>query len=148
LNGSNPSGSVWALYQFNYTATNSAPIIMFGFQNANNRKYYLDNVSVVDNNASNIELLQNPNFENSTTVATGWVQWCTNTCSGHQGTITSSGNCYSGNCFIDNCYASSGIDFIGQSFNAIIGDTYTISFMLKLGGSGTTTGNAFYADII
>lgn len=122
--------------------------IIFGFQNENNRQYYLDNVSIVDNNSPSIELLQNSNFENSTTVATDWAQWCTNTCSGHPGVITSGSNCYSGNCFDDNCYASSGIDFIGQSISATMNHTYTISFMLKLGGSGTTTANAFYADIV
>ncbi len=121
---------------------------MFGFQNENNRHYYLDDVSVVDINIPTIELLQNPKFENSTSVPTGWTQWCTNMCSGHPGIVTTDVDCYSGNCFKDNCYASSGIDFITQAFPATIGSVYTISFMLRLGGSGTTTTNAFYADII
>ncbi|CAF1484915.1 unnamed protein product [Rotaria sordida] len=123
---------------------------MFGFQNENNREYYLDAVSVVDNSAPTIELLKNPSFENSTTTATNWVQWCTSTCSGHPGVITSGTKCYlsTGNCFMDNCYALTGIDFLGQSFPTIIGHTYTVSFWLVLGGSGTTLDNRFYADII
>ncbi|CAF0979971.1 unnamed protein product [Rotaria sp. Silwood1] len=149
LSGSVPNS--WTQYQFNYTATTTSAIIMFGFQNENNRQYYLDTVSVVDNNAITVQLLKNPGFENSTTTATGWVQWCTNMCSGHSGVINSGTGCYlstTGNCFMDNCYASTGIDFLGQSFPTTIGYTYKISFWLILGGSGTTTANRFYADIV
>ncbi len=148
LNGTNPTS--WTLYEFNYTATHTSPIIIFSFKTNNNYNYYLDDVSIVDTNATNIQLLQNSNFDNSSTIATGWTQWCTYTCNGQSGMITSSGNCYSGYCYVDNCYTSSntGIDFIGQAFNANIADTYIISFRLILIGSGTTTNNAFYADII
>ncbi|CAF2814176.1 unnamed protein product [Rotaria sp. Silwood2] len=128
----------------------TSAIILFGFQNENNRQYYLDTVSVVDNSASTTQLLKNPSFENSTTNATNWVQWCGDTCGGHFGVINTGTDCYSstGNCFMDNCYASMGIDFLGQSFPTTIGHTYTVSFRLILGGSGTTTANRFYADIV
>lgn len=123
---------------------------MFGFQNENNRKYYLDTVSIVDSSAPSIQLLKNPGFENSTTIATDWVQWCTSTCGGFSGNVTFGTNCYlsTGNCFVDNCYATSGIDFLGQSFPTIAGHRYSISFWLILGGGGTTAANKFYADII
>ena len=147
LNDSDPTA--WTQYTFNYTATRQSTMIMFGFQNENNREYYLDDVSVVDNGSPSIELLQNPGFENSTTSVTDWLQWCLTSCgSGSSGTVTFGSNCFSGNCFVDNCYASAGIDFLAQTFNTTFGQTYTISFRLKLGGAGTTTGNRFYADII
>lgn len=122
---------------------------MFGFQNENNRKYILDTLSVVDNSAPAVELLMNPSFENSTT-ATGWTQWCSSTCGSTFGVVVSGANCYlsTGNCFSDNCYASLGIDFLGQSFPTTVGHTYKISFRLILDGSGTTSANRFYADII
>ncbi|CAF3629378.1 unnamed protein product [Rotaria sp. Silwood1] len=123
---------------------------MFGFQNENNHKYYLDTVSVVDNSAPTIQLLKNPSFENSTTNATSWVQWCTSTCNGQPGAIISSANCYlsNGNCFRDTCYAGTGIDFLGQSFPTTNGHNYTVSFWLISDGGGTTIDNRFYADII
>ncbi|CAF5132144.1 unnamed protein product [Rotaria sp. Silwood1] len=127
----------------------TSAIIMFGFQNENNREYYLDTVSVVDNSASTIQLLNNPNFENSTTTATSWVQWCTSTCSSVSGQITSGTNCYlpTGNCFMDGCDAP-GIDFLGQSFSTLIGHNYTVSFWLKLSNGGFPNANRFYADIV
>ena len=148
LNGSNPS--TFTQYRFNYTAVTTQPIIIFGFQNENNREYELDTVSVVNNNASSIQLLRNPSFENSTLTLTGWVLWCSSTCSGYTGTIISGTDClYStGNCFKSKCYASTGIEFLGQSFSALIGNKYTISFWLNLGGSGTTAANKFYFDIV
>lgn len=123
---------------------------MFGFQNENNRAYFLDTVSVVDNNATAVQLLMNPSFESSATTLVNWVQWCTSTCGGNPGAITSGSSCYlsTGNCYTDNCYASSGIDFLGQSFSTTVGHTYAVSFRLILGGSGTTTANRFYADIV
>ncbi|CAF4605270.1 unnamed protein product, partial [Rotaria socialis] len=148
LSGSAPT--TWTLYQYSYTAVSTSAIIMFGFQNENNRKYFLDAVSVVDNSAPAVELLMNPSFESSTTTATDWTQWCSSTCGSTFGVVVSGTNCYlsTGNCFSDNCYASLGIDFLGQSFASTVGHTYTISFWLILGGSGTTTANRFYADII
>ncbi len=55
LNEINPS--TWTLYEFNYIVTHSSPIIIFSFKTNNNLNYYLDDVSVVDNNATNIQIL-------------------------------------------------------------------------------------------
>lgn len=49
---------------------------------------------------------------------------------------------------MDNCRAIAGIDFLEQTFSAMIGQTYTISFMLILTGSGTATDNGFFVDIL
>ena len=88
--------------------------------------------------------LTNPSFESSPSNATGWVVWCSSTCSGYVGSISSTG-CYSGRCFKSQCYASSGIEFIGQSFSAIVGMRYSISFRLNLGGSGNTAANRLFS---
>ncbi len=55
LDGTNLS--ICTLYEFNYTATHSSPIIIFSFKTNNNFNYYLDDVPVVNNNQSNIQLL-------------------------------------------------------------------------------------------
>ncbi len=123
LNGTNPSA--WTRYEFNYTAIHSSPIIVFSFKTNNNFNYYLDDIYVVDN---------------SSTIATGWTQWCTYKFNEQSGMITSRGYCYTS--------SNTGIDFIGQAFNANIADTYTISCRLILIGFGKNTNNAFYADII
>lgn len=144
LNDSTPT--IWTSYKINYTATNTLHTLSFGFQNENNREYYLDEVSVIDVNNPGVELLSNGNFENSTSNLTNWNQLCTSFCGGFPG-ILSTVNCHSGNCFRDQCRQSAGIDFLQQSFPTSIGQTYTISFMLILSGSGTTTNNRFYFDI-
>ncbi|CAF3537037.1 unnamed protein product [Rotaria sp. Silwood1] len=150
LSDSTPSS--WTQYQFTYTAATTLAVLLFGFQNENNRKYYLDTASVVDNSASTTQLLKNPGFESSTTTLTDWVQYCTSTCGSGStpGTISTGSNCYlsTGSCYVDNCYASAGIDFLSQTFTATVGHTYTVSFRLVLGGSGTTTANRFYADVV
>jgi hypothetical protein len=138
---------MWTLYKLNFTATSSYHVLIFGFQNENNRGYLLDDASVIDTGVPGFELLTNYDFENSSVSPTGWTQSCTSTCSGFSGSVITFGNCFSGNCFEDKCRASSGIDFLEQTFLTIIGHTYSVSFRLLLDGSGTTTANAFFVDI-
>jgi hypothetical protein len=142
------SGSIsWTLYSYNYTATNPAPTLSFTVHSGPaHETAYLDDVSVVDNSAPSIQLLNNPSFENSTSTVAGWVIWCTSSCisSGDGGQITTSG-CHSGsgsNCYMDHCNA--GYDFLGQSFPATVGHNYTISFWLYKNSGG---GGTFYANI-
>jgi hypothetical protein len=121
------------------------PTLIFGFQSASAAYNYLDDVSVVDNNAPSIELLINPSFENSTTSLTGWGTWCataTDCGSGFPGQVLSNSNCHSGNCYYDHCHNS--YDYLLQSFPATIGHNYTISFWLQQTGTGTIK---FYANI-
>jgi hypothetical protein len=99
---------------------------------------YLDDVSVVDNSAPSIQLLNNPSFENSTSNITGWTAWCATTgnCgSGFPGQVMTNSSCHTGNCYIDHCHANN-YDFLAQSFLATMGHTYTISFWLQ--ETGTT----------
>jgi hypothetical protein len=108
-----------------------------------NNNYFLDSVSVTAVSAPSTQLLQNPSFENSTTMLNGWVVWCDWTCSAGVGAQATWGtNCYlsTGNCFSADCpdTGSGAIVFIGQSFSATVGVTYKISFGLRMayGGGG------------
>ncbi len=146
LNVSIPSE--WTSYSYNYSATKTTPTLLFGFETDEIHAFYLDTVSVVDNSMTSIELLNNPNFENSTNSATDWIEPCETTCtsqivSGSQ-CFGSSGNCFMAFCTVDN----SSISFLSQSFMATIGNTYTISFMLKHAGNSTTGIMSFYFDVI
>jgi len=146
LNESIPSG--WTSYSYNYTATKTIPTLLFGFETDNRDTYYLDDVSVVDNSIPSIELLINPSFENSTLNATDWIQLCETTCNSQ---IVSGSQCFesSGNCLMTSCPVdNSSIFFVGQSFMATIGNTYTISFMLNHVENSTTRIMSFYLDVI
>ncbi|CAF0925035.1 unnamed protein product [Adineta steineri] len=137
----------WTQFSFNYTATNLISTLTFTIHGGPAGELcYLDDVSFVSRNASSIQLLQNPSFENSTAVPSGWVTWCASSCSsiGDGGNIISSGchsdsgnTCYSGRC-------NGGYDFLGQSVATTIGNNYIISFwLMKTGGPA----GMFYADI-
>jgi hypothetical protein len=107
-------------------------MLSFGFANGMADTSYLDDVSVVDNSAPGVRLLDNPSFENTTSPLAGWETWCQATCTGtgDEGQVTSTG-CHPGSgtyCYMDHC--QTGMDYLGQSFPAISGHTYTISFWL------------------
>lgn len=101
-------------------------------------------------NTPGVQLLNNPSFENSTTSIPGWSIWCSSTCSGYVAAIEMGSNCYlgTGNCLKNKCYASTGIEFVGQSFPAAVGNTYSISFRLNQDGSGVSTAQRFFFDIV
>ena len=146
LNESIPSA--WTSYSYNYTATQTTSTLLFGFKTDSTDVFYLDDVSVVDSNASSIELLTDPSFENATISATDWITSCETTCTSQ---IISGPQCFgsSGDCFMAYCTAnSSSIFFLSQSFMAIIGNTYTISYMLKQEGNSSTSSISFYLDVI
>jgi hypothetical protein len=133
----------WTQFAYNYTAISTNPLLVFAFANGGSDYTYLDSVSVVDNNAPSIQLLNNPGFENSTSNITGWTSWCSTTANcgaGNTGQILANSTCYSGNCYMDHCQNS--YDFLAQSFLAKMGDTYTISFWLQQVGTSTLKFNA------
>jgi hypothetical protein len=133
----------WTLFAYNYTAVSTNPTLVFGFTNSGFGYNYLDDVSVVDNNASSIQLLNNPSFENTTSNLTDWIRWCTSTCgAGFPGKVLTNGSCHSGSCYFDHCKTD--YDYLVQSFPATIGDIYTISFWLQQTGTGTIK---FYANV-
>ncbi len=134
----------WTFFAYNYTAVSLMPTLVFGFSTGGSAYIYLDNVSVVDNNASSIQLLNNPSFENSASNLTGWTTWCASSCNtGYAGKVLANSSCHSGNCYIDHCHTPD-YDYLVQSFPAAIGHIYTISFWLQLVGTGTLK---FYANI-
>lgn len=143
----------WNSYSYTYTATSDAPTLVFAFKadGSGQRHWYLDDVSVVDTANTNIELLDNGNFDNSSTDLTGWTQWCTNTCpspsSTNAGQATSSGNCYSNNCYVDHCYGGGALDYLGQTFAATVGNTYTISFRIIDFGTGPNGATKAYVNV-
>ena len=120
----------------------TAPTLTFGFKDSGGSDYtYLDDVSVVDINATSIELLDNPSFENSTSTPTGWVTWCTSACVSGAGQVATSG-CFSTNCYKDHC--QNNFNYLAQSFSATIGRVYRISFRLYQTGGGNTR---IYVDV-
>ena len=109
----------------------------------------LDDVSVIDIAYPSIQLLNNPGFENSTTVPTHWTVWCSASCnSGSAGGVANSG-CRIGRCYVSQC-SGGGVDYLGQAFSATIGHTYTISFWSQRVKFASTSNNAvnLYAAII
>lgn len=125
-------------------------MILFGIQTENNRVYYLDKVSVVSINQPGTELLQNGNLESTTMPPTDWSSFCSSTCGSSPDTMVNSTYCYPSysNCYKGKCPGPTGIEFLGQSFTASIGTTYTVSFWLIEDGSGTSSSNRFTVDVI
>ena len=133
----------WTRWEYNYTATKTLPTLSFGIDGSPYFNTTLDEVSVVNVVSPSVELLQNPSFDNSTTTPPiGWYPWCSYTCAaGSAGTIVSSGCQTTGNCYNDLC-SNSGVDYLVQTFPAIVGAKYTISFWyrrVKLGTMSDTT---------
>lgn len=147
LNGTNPA--TWTLYRFNFTATASTLWITFGFRIENNSAYYLDEVSVVDQNVPSVELLENPNFENSSMTPQRWLLFCSMTCLGTQGTIVNGTSYYSssGYCFKDGCAAPNATEFLSQSLAVVVSHIYAVSFWLIQIGGGLSLANTFSVNI-
>lgn len=132
----------WTLFTYSFTASASTANITFTFETDANRNFYFDDASVTDNSAPMIELLQNPGFENSSSVIEGWTVSYSGTggpCS-NNGTITSGALCNngSGNCFYEDCGKHDYFEILSQTFGTTIGNNYTISYYLQLTGSGGT----------
>jgi hypothetical protein len=136
---------------FSYSANYTNPLLFFGIETSSTDYHYVDDVSVVDSTIPSIELLGNPGFDNATVPFAGWTQWCASSCNNNG--ITNAGEWFSGfpcgvapnRCLQAYCSGTPGIFFIGQSFSAIIGRSYTVSFRHIHLGSGSA--NEFYVDI-
>ncbi|CAF2063211.1 unnamed protein product [Rotaria magnacalcarata] len=141
--------SYWNEYSFNFVAATTAPILIFSFTTNLNSNYFLDAVSVALITLPSVQLLENPSFENSTTIATDWLVWCAYTCTGGAGAqVTWGTNCYLsiGNCFLVDCpdTGSGAIVYLGQSFSATIGSTYKIDFWLRMAYAGGSTSSSLF----
>ncbi|CAF1150926.1 unnamed protein product [Adineta steineri] len=126
----NTTTSVYTLATYNYTASYTGFVVLeFGFKGQTGSEYwYLDDVSLVDTNTFNSEMLVNGNFENGTT--NGWQLLCTSNCQSAAGVIAYNTSCYTGLfCYTDGC--KNGFDFLQQAFNTTIGHVYTLSFWIR-----------------
>lgn len=142
--------NTWTKRTLSYTANYTNPVLYFAIETDTNNYHYLDDISVVDVASPTVELLDNPSFDNATVLA-GWDQWCTSTCilsgNGAPGQIVSGFTCRSSpyKCLQVECDGPTSIYMISQTFSAILGRTYTISFWHI--HSGSSSGNELYVDI-
>lgn len=140
--------SQWTSYSYNYTASTNVPTVFFGFQTDLDHTFYLDEASVVDISTPSIELLNNPNFENSTMNGTEWNEPCNTTCT-HGVVSTSQCSGASGNCFKVECpQGNPSVFFLSQQFQAVIGNTYTISFLFNHQGNSTAGSSSFSVNVV
>ena len=149
LTGLNPS--TWTLYSHAYVASRTTPTLTFAFLVDGTREYHLDEVSVISVTSPLTQLLTNPSFENSTSTPAGWTVGCESTCGGPAAHVLSGANCYlsSGLCFSAHCSSGrSAFILLSQSFNATIGNTYTITYQLIQTGSASAGLLQFYLDVL
>jgi hypothetical protein len=144
------TSTTYAQYAYSYNATKTVPTLLFGVEAPTTTFIYLDDISVVDTSNTTVQLLKNPGFENSSTALTGWGVWCSSGCgSGSVGTIiTNATYCRTGNCYRGQC-STTNSDYLVQTFPAVIGRTYNISFWFLRVKSGFSTATAtLYVGIV
>ena len=129
----------WDPFTYNFTATKSKHLLVFGFQKGSSGNVFLDDVSAVNINQPSVELLQNPSFQNSTVVPpTGWISWCRSSCTGGatEGGVVITSGCHGGggsNCYQGAC--TTGYLLLGQEFSTTVGNMYMITFWAQITGS-------------
>jgi hypothetical protein len=115
---------------YTYTASfTGTAVLQFGFASIGNNKIgYLDDVSIVDTNSSNSQMLINGGFENGSLV--GWQVLCSSSCGGFAGSLSTT-SCHTGSyCYTNGCFG--GLDFLRQTFTSTIGHIYTLSFWIQV----------------
>lgn len=133
-----PKSYTLETYQFLGTS-NRTGYLEFGFYgHSSGKKWYLDDVSLINRNLSNAQLIENGGFENGTLM--GWETFCQSTCGTGAGAVNNS-NPRSGTfSYQDSC--NSGFDFLRQSFLIIQGHLYILTFYLD--SEGNPQQYAFY----
>lgn len=127
------NGSMSTVGRYNYTASSThTAVLEFGFASSGiNKIGYLDDVSIVDTNASNSEMLINGGFENGSLV--GWQSLCSSNCMTLPGSLSTI-SCHTGSyCYKDGCKNS--LDFLRQTFSTIIGHVYKLTFWINVSNS-------------
>ena len=135
-------------HSFNYSAIKTDSQLVFGFETNGNYTFYLDKISVVDNQTPSIQLLADLDSGNSSVNTTHWLTTCQTVCSIN---LISNSECFqgTGNCFTVQCPdSSSSIVFLSQYFQTIIGHIYTISFVVNHKGYSNDGKSSLYVDII
>lgn len=147
----NISGNVnttWLPFTTTWTSNRTNPMLIFGLDGSSTTYLAIDDVSIVDNMNTSVQLLTNPSFDNSSSSPVGWTPWCSYTCSVNTTGIVSSSNCRTSRCYLGSC-AGGGVDYLVQAFTAIVGRTYNITFWyqrVRFGGTASTV--TLYAGII
>jgi len=132
-----------------FTATRSVLSVIFGFDAAMNIYFLVDDVSIVRIANPSVELLDNPGFDNSTSNPTGWGAWCSSTCGSSSGGVVVNSGCRTGYCYKGQCRGGDNIDYVVQTFPAIINQTYTWTYWYRLIEASSTSSSAMlYAAII
>ena len=129
--------TTYTMETYNYTASSDGiGFLTFSFYTITGTYYWhLDDISVIDTNAYNTEMIINGNFENGTLF--GWQQLCTQNCSISSGAITNS-SCHSGSyCYQDAC--KNGRDSLQQTFLKTNGHMYRLSFWIRSDGGPIQT---------
>jgi hypothetical protein len=126
-----PTNYTQEIYTYTASFTGTA-VLEFGFASTGNNKIgYLDDVSIVDTNSSNSEMLINGGFENGSLV--GWQVLCSSNCGGFAGSLSTT-SCNTGSyCYADGC--KMGVEFLRQTFTSTIGHIYTLSFWIQVHGN-------------
>ncbi|CAF4055322.1 unnamed protein product [Adineta steineri] len=135
LSGTNLSSNAWAPYAYSYLASTSANLtITFTFQGTNKNNWYFDDASVKD--PTLVEMLTNGDFETMPSL-TGWSIGPSGACTSASGLTTSVVHSPSQSFYVK---CSSSI-WIAQSFAAISGETYNITFWLYMEHSSDNGGS-------
>ena len=145
---SGSSTTSWIPVTSNFTATRSVLSVIFGFDAASNVYLLVDDVSIVRTANPSVELLDNPGFDNSTSDPTGWDAWCSSTCGSSSGGVVTNSGCRNGYCYKGQCRGGSYIDYVVQTFPAIINQTYTWKYWYKRIVSSGSSSATLYAAII
>jgi hypothetical protein len=141
----------WTQVAYNYTANKTEPQLIFGMEGDAQLYILIDDVSIVDNANTLVEVLANPSFDNSSaTPPIGWSVWCSNTCAGSsEGSVVTSDCRVASNCYKSQCHGTNARDYLVQTFPAIVNQTYTISFWYRRERSYGLSGIAtLYVGII
>ena len=125
--------SVYTFVTYSYTASSSGTgYVEFGFSNpSSSSAWYLDDVSLQDVSASNVEMLTNRNFE--TGDLTGWDVACTSNCLSLTGGVVGSYSPRTGQYSYEGACGGY-YDFLRQTFPKTIGHVYTLTFWYKSSG--------------
>jgi len=123
FDSNNVTSGVWTQATYSYLALISANLTLtFSFQTNDKDNWYMDDVSVKD--PSSVEMLTNSDFESSP-LLTGWTTGSTGSCTGQSGISTTQSHSTT-HSYYDSC--DSATTSISQSFSAIVGEVYNVTF--------------------
>jgi hypothetical protein len=127
---------VWTACTYSYLATTSTNLTLkFLFQTGNKHDWYLDDVSA--RNSTLTDMLTNGDFE-STPSLNGWTSGSSGSCSSNSGIYTTTYHS-SSHAYLHGCGGTN--TWIYQSFAAIGGQTYNITYWIYYDRTGPGVGS-------